>query len=229
MNNKTRFYIIDAAVFVAFTVIAFAVPFAKNGVFWLAYVFGVIAIAAQIYVYPKAFEGESARSKFYGFPIAKLSTIYLIVQLILSILCMALAKVLPTWVPAVVFILLLAAAVIGFVAAEGIRTEIERQDVKLKTDVTFMRGLQSRVRMLPARCDDAALKAELERFAEQVQYSDPVSSEAIRDAEMDLNAAVDTLQQALVDGDLPAAMQQVKQCEIALAERNRLCKVHKHG
>ena len=157
-------------------------PFAKNGVFWLAYVFGVIAIAAQIYVYPKAFEGESARSKFYGFPIAKLSTIYLIVQLILSILCMAISKVLPTWVP-VVFIVLLA----------------------------------------------AVLKAELERFAEQVRYSDPVSSEAIRDAEMDLNAAVDTLQQALVDGDIPAALQQVKQCEIALAERNRLCKVSKHG
>ena len=228
MNNKTRFLIIVCAVFVAFTVIAFAVPFAKNGVFWLAYVFGLIAIAAQIYVYPKAFEGDSARSKFYGFPIAKLSTIYLIVQLILSILCMAIAKVLPTWVPAVVFILLLAAAVIGFVAAEGIRTEVERQDVKLKTDVTFMRGLQSRVRMLPVRCEDAALKAELERFAEQVQYSDPVSSDAIRDAEMDLNAAVDTLQQAIVDGDLPAAMQQVKQCEIALAERNRLCKVNKH-
>lgn len=203
-------------------------PFAKNGVFWLAYVFGVIAIAAQIYVYPKAFEGESARSKFYGFPIAKLSTIYLIVQLILSILCMAISKVLPTWVP-VVFIVLLAAAVIGFVAAEGIRVEVERQDVKLKTDVTFMRGLQSRVRMLPARCEDAALKAELERFGEQVQYSDPVSSEAILDAEANLSAAVDTLQQALVDGDIPAALQQVKQCEIALAERNRLCKVSKHG
>lgn len=53
--------------------------------------------------------------------------------------------------------------------------------------------------------------------------------EAIRDAEADLNAAVDTLQQALVDGDIPAALQQVKQCEIALAERNRLCKVSKHG
>lgn len=203
-------------------------PFAKNGVFWLAYVFGVIAIAAQIYVYPKAFEGESARSKFYGFPIAKLSTIYLIVQLILSILCMAISKVLPIWVP-VVFIVLLAAAVIGFVAAEGIRVEVERQDVKLKTDVTFMRGLQSRVNMLPARCEDAALKAELERFGEQVQYSDPVSSEAILDAEANLSAAVDTLQQALVDGDIPAALQQVKQCEIALAERNRLCKVSKHG
>ena len=228
MNSKTRFLIVVCAVFAAFTVIAFVVPFEKNGVFWLSYVFGVIAIAAQIYVYPKAFEGDSARSKFYGFPIAKLSTIYLIMQLILSILCMAIAKVLPTWVAAVVFILLLAAAVIGFVAAEGIRVEVERQDVKLKTDVTFMRGLQSRVRMLPARCEDAALRAELERFAEQVQYSDPVSSEAIRDAEMDLNAAVDTLQQALVDGDLPAAMQQVKQCEIALAERNRLCKVNKH-
>ena len=217
MNNKTRFYIIDAAVFVAFTVIAFAVPFAKNGVFWLAYVFGVIAIAAQIYIYPKAFEGESARSKFYGFPIAKLSTIYLIVQLILSILCMAISKVLPTWVPAVVFIVLLAAAVIGFVAAEGIRVEVERQDAKLVKDVSTMRALQSKVYALPALCTDA------------MRFSDPVSSDALADAERELSGQIDTLQQAVVDADKAAILALCRSTTITLNERNRLCKLHKQS
>lgn len=229
MNQKTRFFVAVCAVFVALTVIAFAVPFHRNGTFWVSYVFALLALGAQVYVYPRAFAGTDARSKFYGFPIAKVSTMYLIAQLVLSVLCMALAKHVPAWIPAVVFIVLLAAAVIGFVAAEGIREEVVRQDVKLKTDVSFMRGLQSRVRMLPARCEDPALRAALERFAEQLQYSDPVSSETIRDAEADLNADVDILQQTIVDGDIPAALQQVKQCELALAERNRLCKVSKHG
>lgn len=229
MNNKTRFYIIDAAVFVAFTVIAFAVPFAKNGVFWLAYIFGVIAIAAQIYVYPKAFEGESARSKFYGFPIAKLSTIYLIVQLILSILCMAISKVLPTWVPVVVFIVLLAAAVIGFVAAEGIRTEVERQDVKLVKDVSTMRALQSKVYALPALCTDAEGKAALEQLAEAMRFSDPVSSNALADVERELSGQIDTLQQAVVDADKAAILALCRSTTITLNERNRLCKLNKHS
>ena len=47
-KNKTRFLIIVAAVFVAFSVIAFVVPFIKNGLFWSAYIFAVIAIAAQM-------------------------------------------------------------------------------------------------------------------------------------------------------------------------------------
>ncbi len=61
-KNKLRFYIVVAAVFVAFTVISFAVPFVKNGAFWVAYIFAVLAIAAQVYVYPKAFDGASAKS-----------------------------------------------------------------------------------------------------------------------------------------------------------------------
>ena len=227
MNNKTRCLIIVCAVLVAFTVIAFAVPFTKNGVFWLAYVFGLIAIAAQVYVYPRAFAGESARSKFYGFPIAKLSTVYLIAQLLMSILCMALAKVLPVWVPAVVFILALAAAVIGFTAAEGIREEVERQDVKLVKDVSTMRALQSKVYALPELCADAEARTALEQFAEAMRYSDPVSSEALYDVERDLAGQIDTLQQAVIDADKDAILALCRSTTLTLSERNRLCKLNK--
>ena len=87
-KNKTRLYITIGIIFAAFSVIAFAVPFQKNGTFWIAYLFGVIALAVQLYAMPKAFGGESIRSKFYGFPVARIAFIYLIAQLALSLVAM---------------------------------------------------------------------------------------------------------------------------------------------
>ena len=81
-KTSTKGYIVLGLIFVVFTVIAFAAPFNKTGVFALAYIFGVIAIAYQIYVFKISFTaGGDAKSKFYGFPIAKVGVIYLLAQL----------------------------------------------------------------------------------------------------------------------------------------------------
>ena len=128
-KNKLRFYVAIAIIFVVLTVIAFALPLAKTATFWISYIFAVIALAVQIYAYPKAFEGESVKSKFYGFPIARITTIYLIAQLVLSLICMLAGKWVPVWIPLILSVVMLGAAAVGFIAAEGMRDEVERQDV----------------------------------------------------------------------------------------------------
>ena len=87
-----------------------------------------------------------------------------------------------------------------------------------------MRTLQSKVNQLSSQADDAAIKA----LAEEFRYSDPVSSEAIRDAEVELSAAVDALQAAVVEGDAEQIKLACRQASAQLAERNRLCKLNKN-
>ena len=55
-KNETRRYIILAAIFFVFSVITFAAPFKRNAVFWLAYVFGAVAIVAQFCIFKVAFK-----------------------------------------------------------------------------------------------------------------------------------------------------------------------------
>ena len=82
--------------------IAFAVPFARTTCFWVAYGFGVFAILFQLYIFKTSFAGNGdAKSRFYGFPIARLGIYYLVAQLILSVIEMALAGLIPTW-PAII-------------------------------------------------------------------------------------------------------------------------------
>ena len=82
-KNAIRWWVVLGVVLVVYNVLAFALPFPKTAVFAVSYLFTMIAILAQIYVIRTAFyRGEGVKSKFYGFPIAKLGVIYLAVQLL---------------------------------------------------------------------------------------------------------------------------------------------------
>lgn len=225
MKNKVRVGIILAVIFVVYTVLTFVLPFAKTAVLWLSYLFGVIAIAAQLYVLHTAFaQGENVRSKFYGFPIAKIGVVHLLVQLALGLIFMALAALVPVWLPVALYVVLLGVAAVGFIAADTMRDEVERQDTRLKTDTTLMRTLQIRAAALAERWESGEIKARLQTLAENLRYSDPVSTEATRAMELKLAACLDELEQTPSDAEANAFLQRT---EALLSERNRLCRLSK--
>lgn len=227
-KNQSRVYIVVALALVVFSVIAFAAPFSMTGCFWLGYVFGVIAIAFQIYVFRISFrKGEDAKSKFYGFPIAKIGVVYLGAQIVVSLVEMLLAKVLPAWIAIIFNVLLLAVALIGCIAADVMREEIVRQDVKIKTDVNNMRALQSMTASFVGMCQDAETKKALQGLADDFKYSDPVSSDDTKEMEAELKFMANEIQRALVEGDLLSVNSFCMRLKASLAERNRVCKLGK--
>lgn len=104
-----RWWVILAAVLVVCNVTAFAVPFHKNPVFFLSWLFTLAAIVAQAYVARTAFyQGEGVKSKFYGWPIATIGVMYLAAQLVLGLVFMAMgfAVTVPVWLPLVLYTVL---------------------------------------------------------------------------------------------------------------------------
>ena len=211
-KNKIRVIAFAAIALVVFNVIAFVIPIPKSAVFWVAYIFGMLAIAAQLLFMNVAFSGkEDIRSKFYGFPIARIGVIYGICQLLLSFAAMALGAFIPVWVPVVVFVIIAAAAGVGLISTDMVREEIEKQDEKLVKDVS------------------GELKTALDKLADEIKYSDPVSSSATEQIEDELNFNIEELQKAIVDGDNTSALTICKKTSGILAERNRLCKLNKNS
>ena len=230
-KNRIRFYVSLAIVFAVFSVIAFVVLFKNNAVFWVSYAFAAVAALVQLYSYPKAFdfEGHDVRSKFYGFPLARLSTIFLAAQLTLSLLFMILglfAKI-PAGIPVVLFVVLLGGFAVGFIAADTMKEEIERQDVVHKANVGTMRALQSKAVFVASQCEDAETKKALDAFAEALRFSDPVSSDALTDIEENLTGLVEELGNAVLDKDFEAARTLCAKASTLLADRNRMCKLNK--
>ena len=210
---------------VLYILVAFLIPFVHTATFWVSFVFTLIAfavVAASIYI---AFvQNPDAKSRFYGFPIAKIGVIYGLVQLIAGFIFMVLSPWAPVWAAVLVYAIALGAAVIGLISAEAVVSEIHAQDNKLKKDVSLMRSLQSKVNQIATQSENAEIKA----LAEEFRYSDPVSSDALGEIERDLVAVVDTLQTAFVDGDNDAVAQLCRKALVLLAERNRICKLNKY-
>lgn len=227
-KNGKRGYIILAVIFVIWCAIAFAPPFHKTAVFWLAYLFGVISIAFQIYVFKISFEkGEDAKSRFYGFPIAKIGIVYLGVQLVLSLIELLCSAFLPGWIAFLLNIILLAAAFVGCIAAETMRDEIEKQDVSLKKDVSNMRNLQSLSASIASQCSNDELKSIANKIADEFKFSDPVSSEQTKAMEEDLSQIMNEIQKAVLEGDIEGANVLFSKVTPVLAERNRVCALNK--
>ena len=224
-KNTSRALLVAIITFALYNLIAFAVPFAHTAAFWISYGFTLAAFAVVcISIYIAFVKNPDAKSRFYGFPIARIGVLYGGVQLVVSLLVMALAQWTPWWIPTVVYAIALGATIIGLVSAEAVVDEIQTQDAQLKADVSLMRGLQSKVSQIASQSEDAALRA----LSEEFRYADPVSNAAVADAEADLAAAVDQLQAAFVDGDNEAVAQLCRKTAALLAERNRLCKLSKN-
>ncbi len=229
-KSQIRQIIIFAILLLCFLALTLLIPFPKTAAYWAAFAFGAVAICAQVLVMKIAFDkGEPLKSKFYGYPIARIGIIYLITQLAVSIALMTIgfAVEVPVWIALLVCILILGVSALGLISADIMREEVERQDVQLKKDVHTMRALQSQTAAIAGSCADEALKKKLINLAEQFRFSDPVSSDAVAAIEQDLAACVDELQNAVLENDAQSADLLITKTAAALAERNRLCKLNK--
>ena len=229
-KNQIRSIVTVVVIFAVYNVLAFVLPFKHTGLFWIGYSFGLVSIIVSMMILALAFgKNGTAKSSFYGFPIARIGVLYSAVQVPLSFLAMALAGIagIPLWPFVLVFILILGAAVLGTVATDATRDEIVRQDIKLAKDVSAIRALRSLGNSLVAQCTDDEAKKELKKLSDMLNYCDPVSNDATVAAETELKAVMDEIQQAIVDDDVTSVVLLCKKAEAILAERNRLCKLNK--
>lgn len=228
-KENLRLLIIAIVLLIAYNFAVFMIPCLKTPVFWISWGFSLLSFVVGGYgIYTGVIKNTDTKSRFYGFPIARIGVIYLIAQVAAGGVFMALGHIIPWWLAVVLFAIGLAVAVIGLVSAEAVVDNIQQQDEKLKKDVSLMRGLQSKVRPMASQCEDADAAAAVSTFAEELRFSDPVSNEAIMDAEAELSAAVDELQAAVVEGNTDTIKLCCRKASAALTERNRLCKLNKN-
>lgn len=213
-----------AVVLVLYLLVVFLIPFVHTPTFWISFGFTLASFAVAATAFAMGFlrSGE-AKSRFYGFPVARIGLIYGAAQLVLGLVAMGLGWLCPWWVAVLLFSLCLGAAVLGLIAAESVAEHIQYQDVQQKKDVTLLRALQSKVNLMALTCQDPALQW----LSQEIRYADPVSSDALVEIEVDLAAAIDELQLAVVDGEGEAIAALCNRANTLLAERNRLCKLNK--
>lgn len=227
-KETTRIIWVLAILLVLYCMMAFLIPFVKTGTFWVSFVFTLIAfVVSGVAIYIAFIKNPDAKSRFYGFPIARIGVIYGLVQLVVGFGFMALSPWAPAWLAVLVYGVGLGVAVIGLISAETVVEQIHEQDVKLRAAVSCMRVLQSQLNQMEGLAENQDVKACVKKLSDEFRYSDPVSSEAVAEVEKTLLSAVDDLQQAVLENEPETVRVLCRNISATLAERNRICKLNK--
>lgn len=231
MNKAQKSLILVCVILlVVLSVLFFAIPFPKNASAWVAYVFSVIAVVFGWFVANIAFIGtETLQSKVYGFPVFRIGYIYVIAQVIFTVIvCIInIAYPVPVWVSIVVVVILLAMALIGVIAADNARDVVENIDeqVEVKTkNVTYFKLDMSSIVDI---CDDSELKKKLYSLSEKIKYSDPVSCDETVEIENKISYEIENLKNIVLENNKEVAIKKINYITNLLADRNRKCKALK--
>ena len=220
-KNSSKGYLILGILFVLVSVIAFAVPSAKNTAFWISYGFTVLAFAAQIAIWKAAFgRAEFLKSKFLSFPIVHIGIVYLVVQII-DLAVFLFIPTLPIWSAVVACAVIAGVSAVCMIASDVGRSEIERVSAKVREKTFYIKQLQVDVELLAGAETDTATKSALTRLAEKIRYSDPMSDGQLADIEDRITVKF---------AELKSSADKVKiinELNSLLDERNRKCKLLK--
>lgn len=220
-KNSSKGYLIFGILFVLISVIAFAVPLAKNAAFWISYAFTAIAFAAQIIIWKSALgRAESLKSKFLGFPVVYIGIVYLIVQII-ALAVFLLIPTLPIWSAVVACAVVAGVSAACMIASDVSRSEIERVSATVQKKTLFIKKLQTEVELQADAETDIATKSALTQLAEKIRYSDPMSDEQIVDIENRIAAKIAVLKSSTDKVKI------INELNSLLDERNRKCKLLK--
>ena len=126
----------------------------------------------------------------------------------------------------VVSALILGICGIGFIGADNARDIVEEQVQSVEASTRQMKYFRVSADGIADLCADSELKKQVAKFAEELKYSDPVSSDETASAEKQINEGISQLRD-LVSSDPAAAKIKAAELSTMLADRNRICKAFK--
>lgn len=231
-KNGYRYLIITFIILVIYNVAIFAIPFPNNSeaTFWLSWVFGLVAIIAQpVIAYYALKDSESLKSKLYGWPIIKLGYIYLVIQMILTVIFLVVGCFvkIPVWIFIVPTVLVLGFTSIGLITTKTYKEEIEKMEEAAPLNITFIKELRADTKTLANIYQDKPFGKDLEKLAEEVRFSDPVSSDAVINVETKIAQKYEELKETINKAEIDVVKQSINELMYLVQERNQRVKSNK--
>ena len=224
--------LIWAILLAVFNVICFVTPNEMGGLtkidstFWVAYAFITAAFIGQLVCAYIAFKAQNLKKMFYNLPLIPVSYTGLIVMLIFGAAAMAIPG-LPSWVGAIVCVLILAFTAIAVIKAGAAGTAVEAIDEKVAVKTAFIKNLTVDAEGILARAKSDAVKTECKKGYEAVRYSEPMSNEGLSVIEAKITVKMDELSVAVNADDVAKAKEVADEMIILVGDRNKKCKALK--
>lgn len=223
--NKSKagimYFAVGGIVFLFYNLLVFLVFTPETEAFWISYVFMIIAFLGQCVSALLSAKTLDVETVFFGIPLMQLSAFYFFAELFASLVFMIFQSFLNYKIPLLVQIALLAAfAIVTILSVAGRDTAKQAKD-EVETHVRSLKSMGVDVEMLAASVQDAELRTRLKKLAENIRYSDPMSTPEIEDVELRIHQAIHELRVYCESGDTASAAQACSRLDMMLIERNK--------
>ena len=193
-------------------------------VFWFSYGFLMLAFVLQIAAILTGRFESGVESVFFGFPLVSVSLFYFIITAVLSLAFMILVSVgvaVPFMLMFVLECLVLGLYAIAFIISLSHKNVVVEIDKNIKKNVFAIRTLVTDVECLAEAVEDSALKAKLNRLAEDIRYSDPMTNETVAELDLQMKDAIAELEVFVSEQDYSAAEAKIRQAQLIMSKRNK--------
>lgn len=203
-----------------FNLLVFTIFKTRTNVFWLSYAFMTVAFIVQIVSMFLSFKTVDVEAVFFGIPLASFSIYYLCASLVVGAVFMIFQNAGFT-LAMVIQALILAAFLIIAIVSLLARDTVKAIGDNVKQNVTNLKSILVDIEMLASSCTEPELKQALNKLADTVKYSDPMSTAAIDLVEQRIMRKISELRVSMDNNQIPDALQACKDLEMLYVERNK--------
>lgn len=189
--------------------------------FWIAFGFSMIAFLNQLLLLGFSMQSESDKKNgFLGLSLWMISAIYLLAQLVVSLLFMGISVFSQTFV-VIMEVILVGLFYIFIISGFIGKKEISENEKKIKVKTANMEMLYSDIYSCELNAEDSNLKGELHKLAEEIRYSDPMSNDLLAGLEGQLMECALQIKSSIQEKRGEQATELVRKMELLLKERNQ--------
>lgn len=194
--------------------------------FWVAWAVVIITYIGQLFCAKIAFDSKNNEKLFLNIPLVTYSFTAIIVETIVSGICMLIPNC-PAWISAILCVIVLGISIISVTKAKIAADIVSDTDDKIKTQTFFIKSLTIDAETLMNSAKSDAVKEECKKVYETVRYSDPMSNSVLSSVESEITIKFSELKKAVESDDAEEVGNIANSFCILMNDRNNKCKLLK--
>lgn len=234
MNKNFKYFGITWAVgLILFNAITFLIPNEVLGVtrfdkeiFWIAYALITLSFVFQLVTAYKFVKDGGIEKTFLNITLLKTAYAAIIVSIAFGLIFM-IFPVLPSWIGAIVCLIIAGYSVIACVKAKTAAEIVHDVDLKIKENAEFIRTSTVNAQTIYESATSPEIISATKKVYEALKYSDPTSPPSLTSIEKEIDSGINELKSAVANDDTAKVVDIVQKLRLLIKERNNKCKMSK--
>ena len=225
-KRKKSVIIIYSIATIVFLILTIGIPFAKPAGSWMMFAFSIVSLAGGCGITLFAFsKSEELKSKFYGYPVFRIGSLYTIIQLALTVLIYIIGAFvnIPYWVGLVLSVLVAGLASVGVITVDNARDYVEETEEKIVFATKTIKKFNVDIADILGMCKDEAAYLPLKKLVERFKYSDIVSNDETAAIEEKIKLEIEELRAIISSEETDKIIAKIDVISNLLSTRNALC------